>query len=90
MTSEIWYKSYQSKVDTIILVFSTTRHYVLVSTGSEAYDMYLPLYISSTRKAQDLVFSTNNTRLNRFVWKNQQYMYLLLYYISSARIARDL
>ena len=91
MTSEIWYKSYQSKVDTIILVFSTTRHYVLVlSTGSEAYGMYLPLYISSTKIAQDLVFSTNNTRLDRFVWKNQQYMYLLLYYISSARIARDL
>ena len=52
--------------------------------------MYLPLYISSTKIAQDLVFNTNNAIHHRFVWKNQQYMYLLLYYISSARIARHL
>ena len=79
-----------TKVDTIIHVFRTTRHYVLVCTGSETYGMYLPLYFSSTRMAQDLGFSTNNTRHHRFVRENQQYMYLLLYYISSARIARDL
>ena len=51
---------------------------------------YLPLYISSTRIAQDLLFRTNNIRHHRFVWKNQQYMYIHVYYIGSARIARDL
>ena len=65
MTSEIC--TNPTEVDTSILVFSTTRHYVLVSTGSEAYGMYLPLYISSTRIAQDLVFTTNDTRHDRFV-----------------------
>ena len=49
MTSEIWYKSYQSRHDYTCIYNYQRLCSCIVSTDSEAYGMYLPLYISSTR-----------------------------------------
>ena len=90
MTSEIWYKSYESNVDTIILVFRTTRYQILctciVSTGSEAYGMYLPLHLQPVKNSAVhvltfvLYISSIRIVLDRSI---QQYVCMVITYSKS-------
>ena len=51
MTSEIWYKSYRSRHDYTCIWNYQILCTCVVSTGSEAYGMNLPLHLQPSQEA---------------------------------------
>ena len=78
-----------TEVDMIILVFCTTRHYLLVSTGSNAYVMYLRYISAVHEKTLYLVLIIPDT-IDLYGKISSTHVLTFVLYYSSARIARDL